>query len=715
MRKYLFGPVLLSLIIVLGGCQSQADPPATPIVHQPTPTTVPVTTTPVAIVLPTDTIAAIEPAATPTPLPSPDEVAPIPSAPEPAPAAATAASCEPTPADALGPFYVPNAPLRDSVGQGHVLRGAVRSGGDCSTITEAQLEFWLAGPDGSYADDYRAVMSSDSLGAYRFESNLPPPYSGRPPHIHLRVSAEGYQTLVTQYYPKVGETESAFDVVLLPEPDGKSVDPGGETLGQVSALTETNDLPAPTLLAVPWADRSVFRAGLIDTEQGVLDQLPGASVYRIDLTIAEDLRTITGQEEVLYTNREDVPLDEIYFRLFPNLADGSTTVSNLAVNGQPIEPSYELKNSALRVPLAQPLQPGEQVVIQMEFAVRVPDGEGGNYGTFALADGVLALAHVYPMIAVYDDEGWNVEIAPGIGDVVYADTSFYLVRITAPADQTVVTAGIEIEREETDERQTLTIAAGPMRDFYLAASRRYAVTSRRVGQTTVNSYAPTELIAGAELALEQAGNALESFNRRFGTYPYTEFDVVTTTTFALGVEYPSIVAILVDLYDSQAQVRGTPAAALLEAVVAHEVAHQWFYALVGNDQVDDPWLDEALAQYLTLIYYADVHGPAGSEGFRRSLERRWARVDQADIPIGQAVRNYSIEEYSAIVYGRGPLFIEALSERLGEEAFAEFMRDYAQTYRWGIATGEDFKGLAEKHCNCDLAALFEAWVYPRAE
>lgn len=472
--------------------------------------------------------------------------------------------------------------------------------------------------------------------------------------------------------------------------------------------------PASSLFETAWEDRSIFREGLIEGERGVLEQLPGASVYHIDLEIAADLVHLQGREEVLYTNREDEPLAEIYFRLFPNLADGSSTIQSLTVNDQPVEPVYELRNSALRVPLAPALQPGDQVVIGMDFTVETPKGQGGNYGTFAFADGVLALAHIYPMIAVYDDEGWNVEIAPAMGDVVYADTSFYLVRVTAPEAQTLVASGIEVEREQTGDRQTVVFAAGPMRDFYLAASDRYSVTSRTVAGTTINSYAPTELNAGGKAVLDQAAKALLSFNDHFGEYPYTEFDVVSTTTSALGVEYPGIVAILIDLYDQTGRVRGTPSGALLEGVVAHEVAHQWFYGVVGNDQVDEPWLDEALAQFATLIYYSDVHGSAGAAGFRGSLERRWDRVDGADIPIGLPVRDYSAQEYGAIVYGRGPLFIEALSEALGSETFAEFLRDYYHSNRWGIATATDFKDLAEHHCQCDLTPLFDEWVYGEA-
>jgi protocatechuate 3,4-dioxygenase beta subunit len=130
---------------------------------------------------------------------------------------AGAAGCPPTSPDMLGPFYKPDAPIRSSVGSGYKLRGVVKSSRDCSNIEAAKIEFWLAGPDGEYDDAHRATVLSGASGAYRFESNVPGPYSGRPPHIHLRVTAIGFRTLITQHYPERGKTEAAFDLVLVPE------------------------------------------------------------------------------------------------------------------------------------------------------------------------------------------------------------------------------------------------------------------------------------------------------------------------------------------------------------------------------------------------------------------------------------------------------------------------------------------------------------------
>lgn len=486
------------------------------------------------------------------------------------------------------------------------------------------------------------------------------------------------------------------------------------TMTLPDTVSPTATLPASlSLFDAGWDDRAVFRAGLTGAERSALNALPGATLYRLDLQIPADLRLLQGHEEVRYTNQESVPLNEVYFRLFPNMQGGELIISEVKVAGQEVAPVYESQNSTVRLPLATALRPGEQLLIQMDFTVEVPREMGGNYGLFGYFDGVLVLDEICPVIPVYDDEGWHVELPSTNGDLTYLDTSFYLVRVTAPADLTLVTSGVEVARERDDDRQVLIFADGPARDFYLAASDRYTVLSETVGETLVNSYAFAEDAEGARLALRYATDALRSYNARFGSYPYTEFDIVSTPMMALGMEYPGVVAIAEKLYDPTEEVAGLPSQLILESTVAHEVAHQWFYNVVGNDQVSEPWLDEAVVQYVTGLYYVDTQGENSARSYRASWNDRWERVEYADIPIGRSTGDYEGQEYGAIVYGRGPLFIAALADELGQESFDEFLRDYYVSHKWGIGTGEKFKQLAERHCGCDLTPLFAEWVYEK--
>ncbi len=468
--------------------------------------------------------------------------------------------------------------------------------------------------------------------------------------------------------------------------------------------TNTPALPASTLFDFGWDDRAPFAAGLLPAEQAALNQPAGAGVYHLDLTIAPDMTHMQGREEVRYTNQEAGPLDEIYFRLFPNLLGGRSEVSTVAVNNQPVTPRFTLQNSVMIVPLPEPLLPGQAAVIGLEFAVEVPTEAGANYASFAWLDDVLALAHSYPLIAVYDDAGWNVEIPPDYGDVVYADEAFFLARVTAPADQILAASGLEIEASSNGETQTVVFAAGPARDFYLAAGNRYEVTSRQVGQTTLNTYTFPRDAASAEMMLGYAADAMQVFGNRLGTYPFTELDIVATPTLAGGIEYPGVIVLANSLFN------GRPGG-FLEIATVHEVGHQWFYSAVGNNQIDNPWLDESLTQYLTWLYFKDIHGPSGDESFRQVLRNYWQRADFAETPIGLPVAAYTEAEYGAIVYGRGPLFFNALAETMGQDTFDAFLKDYYQTNQWGIATPDALKMQAEQVCRCDLTPLFDAWVF----
>jgi aminopeptidase N len=209
--------------------------------------------------------------------------------------------------------------------------------------------------------------------------------------------------------------------------------------------------------------------------------------------------------------------------------------------------------------------------------------------------------------------------------------------------------------------------------------------------------------------LAAAQGALAGFSRRFGAYPYPTLTVVSLPLEVFGCEFSGIVLVSSRLAGPAAEVGGIPPLVLAEATTAHEVAHQWFFGLVGSDQVLEPWLDESLAQYATLLFYRDRDGEPGARGYRQSFEGRWERVGRADIPIGKPVAAYTEKEYAAIVYGRAPLFLEALADRMGRPAFDRLLRAWCARFRWKIARGRDFLSLAGEECGCDLGGLAAEW------
>ena len=234
------------------------------------------------------------------------------------------------------------------------------------------------------------------------------------------------------------KTNTPSPIAPTPEPEATNTLVSSPTQIPLSSAIELSD--------IPWEDRSIFSSYLISEEKDILDDLEGRTVYHIEVTIPDDMINLTGHQDVLYTNLEDQALDEIYFRLYPNIFSGEASLSSITLNGEEVIPAYELAESAARLTFPEPLQPKESVVIGMDFKVRVPTEASGNYGLFGYIDGILVLHKFYPVIPVYDDEGWNVEIPPTHGDVSYFDASFYIVQVTAPEDLIVATSGVEVER-----------------------------------------------------------------------------------------------------------------------------------------------------------------------------------------------------------------------------------------------------------------------------
>ncbi len=452
-----------------------------------------------------------------------------------------------------------------------------------------------------------------------------------------------------------------------------------------------------------WGDRSPFEANLTDSQRPVLTGLPGASVYHIALSLSNPPTQVLGLEQVLYTNREGGPLSQVEFAVFPEILGGRIAVGDVLLDGLPVTPARTA--GILSVPLAAPLEPGDSVVIQIEFDVEVPTRGGGYYyGIFGYNGGILSLAHACPTILVYDQAGWNDETPDLDGDPLFSDASFYLVSVDAPADLVLVASGTEIGRSQAGDRQQVLYADGPARDFYLAAAAGLVETSETVGEVSIHSYAFPQNEEASRQALDVAVAAIQVYSRRYAPYPYTEFDLLPIETDAGGVEFPGMTAVASFVYDGAM-------GEWMEIVVAHEVGHQWFYNLVGNETQGQPYLDESLVEYATWEYFTDRYGEAGRESFEAELRSNWFAGETT--PIGLPVSGYSTPGYVEIIYGRGAFFFAALRDRMGRAVFDQFMKDYVQRFSWDIATTEAFKALAEQECGCDLTPLYEEWVYAK--
>ncbi len=477
-----------------------------------------------------------------------------------------------------------------------------------------------------------------------------------------------------------------------------------------SPLSFLQPTVSPKTIPAAVDDLAPYRQDLIPAAQRDLDQLDRPTRYKLTLTYDPVKPALSGSERVQYYNRQTVSLNEVYFRLFANYpdSDAKITVGRVVVDGAEASPELQVQDTALRVPLAKPLAPGAMVSVNLDFTVTVPRNSTAHYADLTASDTVVTLPSIYPLIPAYDSKGWHVELPPAYGDLVYAEISFYQVELTAPASMTVIASGSTVgAKDNGNGTKTWDIIGAPMRDFDINLTDQLQVTSSTLGEIKVNSYYEANHAQSGQDALKYASDALQDYEKRFGAYPYRELDVVETPTTAGGIEYPGLVVIGRGLYNNSEQKQ------YFEFATVHEVSHQWWYAMVGDDQVNDPWVDEALAQYSSLIYEEDIHGAnAGRTILRQYFQNLYQMAKNAghDAAVNQPVSAFNENDYGAIVYGKGPLFYDAIRTKMGDAKFFEFLQVYFQRFRYKFAFPEDILNTAQTTCGCSLQDEYNQWI-----
>jgi aminopeptidase N len=322
--------------------------------------------------------------------------------------------------------------------------------------------------------------------------------------------------------------------------------------------------------------------------------------------------------------------------------------------------------------------------------------------------GVTLLADWFPMLAVYDGKSWHLDEILAWGDPVYSEISFFEVWFSAPQGYVPVSTGVRVSSENEGGQATHHFRSGPAREFVLVLGVNWQVEPATVGDTLVRSYFfPEDRLSGEE-ALAASADALQAFNRRFGLYPYSEFEIVEAPILGiLGMEYPGVVLLADRMYTGDQKWR-------LDITAAHEVAHQWWYGVVGNDVFAEPWLDEALATFSSGVYVEDVWGVASFE----VQYQEWVARYESGLAQGNAghiawpLREFEGSgPYVSTVYYKGAVFLNALREEIGDDAFFAALRQYYEEFQFRQAESSDFLAALEKTSGRELDALYQQWLY----
>ena len=467
---------------------------------------------------------------------------------------------------------------------------------------------------------------------------------------------------------------------------------------------------------------AILYEGVLPAERAavVAETAGRLSRYRIEadlLPAAPDgSGRITGTVDLRFVNATGDDLGEVYFRLYsndPRYTEGALAVADVRVAGSAVTPELSVDDTVLRVPLPSPLATEAATDLTLTFEAAVPVQPEQSYGIFASdpENGSWALAHWFPILAGYDAHGWSLDPVSRNGDPIFSTAALFDVALTAPADLVLVTSGRAIEETTEDDLVRRRYVTGPVRDFTIVADDDFASVSREVNGTTVTSYYNPGSEAGGADVLAFGAQSLAIYNGLFGVYPYVEMDLVQVELQgAAGVEFPQLMLMGDGLYGNRSGLNPD----WLEFVAVHEVANQWWYGLVGNNQHLDAFIDEGLAEYASsAIYFGEQYGPAeGQEQYELEVLLRYFGYlfERGDEVVDQPTDAFpSSAAYNAMVYGKAAVGFDALRAEIGDEAFDAGLQDYYRRFRFGVATPPDLLAALERAAGRELDETWRHW------
>jgi hypothetical protein len=411
---------------------------------------------------------------------------------------------------------------------------------------------------------------------------------------------------------------------------------------------------------------------------------PDRPVVDLDFSLADDLRTVTGTETVVFT--PDLPTGELVFRLVPNGPDTSALGNQLtvdAVRGEGVlRGGYESAQAAAPgglyvVTLADRLAAGESTEVELDFTLRL--GNGGFERVGAVQD-VSWWASGAPLLAYEPGVGWARDPFVALsGETAVSPVSDTTIAVDAPAALTVLMTGDQAEpTRERGGRRTWTSHEPVARDVSVAVGSFTTAEREFDGVRVTTGVLPGSGHDAARLA-RATGEAIEQLGARFGDFPYATLTVPWLPDFGGGIEYPSSILLASDE----------------DVVLVHEVAHMWFYGMVGNSQFRDPWLDEAFASYAESV--AGDPPPA-----------QVARLLATEGDVGGSMDSFPDDRrYVTAVYGKGDAMLVTARQEAGAEPFDAALRCYVDAQAWQIATPADV-GTALADLPAALAVLQQA-------
>lgn len=422
------------------------------------------------------------------------------------------------------------------------------------------------------------------------------------------------------------------------------------------------------------------------------------TLYRIEGEYDPETGTLSATLDLTYRNDTGEELDELAFNLYGNAyregakyqpisaAYHSAYYDKLSYGGMKIASvdgaeSWEVggEDENLLVVRTGHIGRGETVRLAIDFSTTLAKV---NH-RLGIGETCVNLGNFYPVLCVYDG-GWQACNYYNVGDPFYSECASYEVKLTFPKTYTLASSGREEAVSVQGDKKTVTLRLEHARDFAAVLSDSFSVLQATVNGVQISYYYTQDEDAQAHLSLIR--ESFSYFSEQFGAYPYETLSVAQTDFCFGGMEYPALTMINRNLAEESALY-----------TIVHENAHQWWYAAVGNDQINHAWMDEGLAEYACVLFFESHDYGYTRSGVVTSARKAiraytgiysqlFGKTDTAmDRPLSAFMSEY---EYSNLVYNQGILLFDSLREAIGEKRFMSGLQEYYRKYSGKIASPE---------------------------
>ncbi len=447
--------------------------------------------------------------------------------------------------------------------------------------------------------------------------------------------------------------------------------------------------------------------------------------YTVDVDVNPEQKLVTGSVTAQFFPAN---ADKVYFHLYANAfrdpaqlqtknwqyivgnetEAGEIRIDTVTVEGKsvPVTISKQIP-TILEVPLPAGTNVSRMTTVGIHFRLKVPK----NSGRLSYNEHAIWLGNWLPILAVNDKNGWHLDPYYPMGDPFYSESADYAVRVRVPDGYTIASSGIDSAAAVVETRPAKTkqyeLSAAQVRDFAMVImDDTYKVRASKAGNTLVQTWSqdgddPEQVERLHQTAVE----AINYYSKAYASYPYAKYDVVKTGGFFGGMEYPGLVFIQSDFFREWFDYG--------VAVVAHETAHQWFYGLVGSDEVREAWVDESLADYAAMDFL-EQYDPATASVYidnRNNLGKAAEQYAAQGLKVWQPLNKFPTwSSYTDLVYARGATMLWELRKAWGAERVRLALRRYVQTYAFKQASGADVVAVFSDVAKKDASPFFNYWL-----